>query len=51
VGGVSYLFVRGVRPTWTNTDGSAAGVYFHRPSLAVIEELDALLGVREGALA
>jgi exodeoxyribonuclease V beta subunit len=51
VGGVSYLFVRGVRPTWTNADGSAAGVYFHRPSLAVIEELDALLGVREGALA
>ena len=50
-GGVSYLFVRGVRPAWTNTDGSAAGVYFHRPSLQVIEELDALLGVREGALA
>ena len=50
-GGVSYLFVRGVRPAWTNADGSAAGVYFHRPSLAVIEELDALLGMREGALA
>ena len=50
-GGVHYLFVRGVRPTWTNSDGSAAGVYFHRPSLAVVEELDALLGVREGALA
>jgi exodeoxyribonuclease V beta subunit len=51
VGGVSYLFVRGVRPSWTNADGSAAGVYFHRPSLAVVEELDALLGAREGALA
>jgi exodeoxyribonuclease V beta subunit len=51
VGGVSYLFVRGVRPSWQNTDGSATGVYFHRPSLEVIEELDALLGVREGALA
>jgi exodeoxyribonuclease V beta subunit len=51
VGGVSYLFVRGVRPAWTNADGSAAGVYFHRPSLAAIQELDALLGVREGALA
>jgi exodeoxyribonuclease V beta subunit len=51
VGGVSYLFVRGVRPSWKNTDGSAAGVYFHRPTLQAIEELDALLGAREGALA
>jgi exodeoxyribonuclease V beta subunit len=51
VGGVSYLFVRGVRPSWKNPDGTAAGVYFHRPSLQVIEELDALLGAREGALA
>ncbi|HWI81738.1 exodeoxyribonuclease V subunit beta [Ramlibacter sp.] len=50
-GGVSYLFVRGVRPAWTDADGSAAGVYFHRPSLAVIEELDALLGERDGAMA
>lgn len=49
VGGVSYLFVRGVRPAWTNADGSAAGVYFHRPTVEVIEALDALLGAREGA--
>lgn len=50
-GGVHYLFVRGVRPTWTNADGSPAGVFFHRPERAAIEAIDALLGHREGALA
>lgn len=42
-GGVLYLFVRGVRPTWKNTDGSAAGVHFHRPVFAAIDCLNALL--------
>ncbi|MGE4242847.1 exodeoxyribonuclease V subunit beta [Ramlibacter sp.] len=37
-GGVYYLFVRGVRPAW-----GAAGVFFHKPSLEVVEQLDALL--------
>lgn len=42
-GGVFYLFVRGVRPGWQRPDGQAAGVYFHRPAEAVIEELDKLI--------
>ena len=50
-GGVHYLFVRGVRPTWTNADGSAAGVFFDRPKRQAIEALDALLGHRERAAA
>ena len=50
-GGVHYLFIRGVRPTWTQPDGSAAGVFFDRPKREAIEALDALLGQREGALA
>jgi exodeoxyribonuclease V beta subunit len=47
-GGVSYLFIRGVRPAWTQPDGAAAGVYFHRPTLDVVEALDALLSKSEG---
>ena len=50
-GGVNYLFVRGVRPTWTNADGLAAGVFFDRPKRQAIEALDALLGHRERATA
>ena len=42
-GGVLYLFVRGVRPAWTNPDGSPAGVWFHRPAPEVIAQLSALL--------
>jgi len=42
-GGILYLFVRGVRPTWLNADGSPAGVYFHRPAAATIARLDRLL--------
>jgi exodeoxyribonuclease V beta subunit len=42
-GGVLYLFVRGVRPAWKATDGSAAGVYFHRPEAATLARLGALL--------
>jgi exodeoxyribonuclease V beta subunit len=41
-GGVLYLFVRGVRPGWTNPDGTAAGVYHHRPAQATLLQLDAL---------
>jgi exodeoxyribonuclease V beta subunit len=43
-GGVLYLFVRGVRPTWTNPDGSPAGVLFHRPTAHVVQRLNELLG-------
>ena len=43
-GGVLYLFVRGVRPTWKNDDGKAAGVLFHRPALDTVRQLNGLLG-------
>jgi exodeoxyribonuclease V beta subunit len=43
-GGVLYLFVRGVRPTWKNADGSAAGVLFHRIDPGALRQFDALLG-------
>jgi len=39
-GGVRYLFLRGMDPT----RGAASGVYADRPSRAVIERLDAMLG-------
>jgi exodeoxyribonuclease V beta subunit len=42
-GGVLYLFVRGVRPNWCNTDGMPAGVYRHRPEESVIARLNTLL--------
>ena len=43
VGGYSYLFVRGVRPSWR--DGAQqAGVHARRPARALIEALDALMG-------
>jgi exodeoxyribonuclease V beta subunit len=43
-GGVLYLFVRGVRPAWRNADGTAAGVFHHRPTTATLARLDALFG-------
>lgn len=43
-GGVLYLFVRGVRPTWHNSDGTAAGVFAHVPSHQTILRLNALFG-------
>ncbi|HET9823068.1 MAG TPA: exodeoxyribonuclease V subunit beta [Burkholderiaceae bacterium] len=46
-GGVLYLFVRGLRPHWRNTDGSPAGVHFQRPADALRRELSALLAQRE----
>ena len=42
-GGVFYLFVRGVRPRWRNADGTAAGVFHHRPDVATIDGLDRAL--------
>ena len=42
LGGVLYLFVRGVRPTWRAGADVAAGVHFDRPSPRVIEQLSAL---------
>jgi exodeoxyribonuclease V beta subunit len=47
-GGVLYMFVRGVRPGW-QVDGHAAGVFFDRPSNAVIDALSALLQQEQGA--
>jgi exodeoxyribonuclease V beta subunit len=41
-GGVLYLFVRGVRPEWRNADGTAAGVFHHRPAAATLAQLDAM---------
>jgi exodeoxyribonuclease V beta subunit len=45
-GGVVYLFVRGVRHAWRNSDGTAAGVYAHAPSHEAIQQLNALLGAQ-----
>jgi exodeoxyribonuclease V beta subunit len=42
-GSVLYLFVRGVRPGWTASDGSATGIYHHRPARETIEMLSAML--------
>ena len=41
-GSVLYLFVRGVRPDWQTSDGSAAGVFHHRPERETIEMLSAM---------
>ena len=50
-GGVNYVFLRGVRPDWKQPDGSAAGVFFHKPQREAVEALDALLGQVEGGRA
>ncbi|WP_416462703.1 exodeoxyribonuclease V subunit beta [Rubrivivax gelatinosus] len=47
LGGAMLLFVRGVRPGWRNADGSAAGVWAYRPSVALIERLSALFDAVE----
>jgi exodeoxyribonuclease V beta subunit len=49
-GGVLYLFVRGVRPAWRNSDGTAAGVYAHVPPHEAILQLNALFGQQFGHL-
>jgi exodeoxyribonuclease V beta subunit len=41
-GGALYLFVRGVRPGWTNSDGTPAGLHFQRPAPATLQRLSAL---------
>ena len=41
-GGVLYLFVRGVRPGWTQADGTAAGVHAQRPTLELLDALSNL---------
>jgi exodeoxyribonuclease V beta subunit len=45
-GGVLYLFIRGVRPQWTQADGTPAGVFRHRPARSTLDELDRMLGHR-----
>ena len=48
MGGVYYLFVRGVRPDWAPADdGKRAGVWFDRPSLACITGFERLLGEQQ----
>ncbi|WP_277185503.1 exodeoxyribonuclease V subunit beta [Caballeronia sp. BR00000012568055] len=42
IGGYLYLFVRGVRPDWRDGD-AASGVHRGRPSLELVEALDALM--------
>jgi hypothetical protein len=48
-GGIQYLFVRGVRPHWTDRSGQPCGVHTHRPSLAVIHALEQLMDTEVGA--
>ena len=43
-GGVFYLFIRGVRPHWHNTDRSPTGVFYRRPKTEPIARLDRLFG-------
>jgi exodeoxyribonuclease V beta subunit len=48
-GGIRYLFVRGVRPHWTDRSGQVCGVHAHRPTLAVIRALEQLMDTEVGA--
>ena len=43
-GGVLYLFVRGVRPSWPGGGGATPGVFFHLPRAGIGRALDQLLG-------
>jgi len=43
-GGVLYLFLRGVRPSWIDADGSALGVVHDRPRAETIGALDRMIG-------
>jgi exodeoxyribonuclease V beta subunit len=49
-GGVLYLFVRGVRPSWPPVGDAAPGVFFHRPAVATIRALNQVLGAPSAAL-
>ena len=42
-GGVLYLFVRGVRAAWPGTGTARPGVFYHRPTGAAIQRLNAIL--------
>jgi exodeoxyribonuclease V beta subunit len=44
VGGVRYLFVRGMREGWTDADGAPLGVHADRPPRELVEALDAAIG-------
>jgi len=48
LGGAVYLFVRGVRPGWTDPAGRPAGVHVHRPAPAFLRRLSALFDAPEG---
>jgi exodeoxyribonuclease V beta subunit len=45
VGGVLYLFVRGVRPAWQGNREETPGVFFHCPRAQTIRALNELLGL------
>ncbi len=49
VGGVAYLFVRGLRPGWRDAQGQPTGLFFHRPTAEAITALSALLGGERSA--
>ena len=48
-GGVLYLFVRGLRPGWTDADGRPAGMHFQRPSPETLARFEALIDRPQGA--
>jgi len=48
LGGAVYLFVRGVRPDWTDPAGRPAGVHVHRPAPAFLRRLSALFDAPRG---
>ena len=50
LGGVLYLFVRGVRPGW-RVGAQQAGIFFHRPAHEAIDALSALLQAGEDVAA
>jgi exodeoxyribonuclease V beta subunit len=43
LGGALYLFVRGVRPQWTDARGHPTGLHFDRPAPELVEAMSALL--------
>jgi len=47
LGGAVYLFVRGVRPQWRDANGEPTGVFFQRPSAALLARLSALFHTGE----
>ena len=47
LGGAVYLFVRGVRSDWRDTNGAPTGVFFHRPTPATIARLSSLFDETE----